>query len=90
MFGPDITPDSPPEKQPAIGIIGMGAMGAMYAKCLSKGGWKRCARSESVSSRLIQTGFRRIYVCDQPSKYEEIKAKYDGRLSNVLLGFLRD
>ncbi|KAH9952021.1 Prephenate dehydrogenase [Amylocystis lapponica] len=60
MFSTEVTPDLPLEQQPAIGIIGMGSMGGMYARYLSAAGWKR------------------IYVCDQPSRYEEIKAKYEG------------
>ncbi|KAJ6624502.1 hypothetical protein B0H10DRAFT_2006213 [Mycena sp. CBHHK59/15] len=53
-----ISPDSPIEEQPTIGLIGMGAMGRMYAKYLSKAGWKK------------------IHVCDQPTKYEALKAEY--------------
>ncbi|KAJ7112434.1 hypothetical protein C8R43DRAFT_1091499 [Mycena crocata] len=37
----DISPTSPVEEQPTIGLIGMGAMGRMYAKYLSKAGWKK-------------------------------------------------
>lgn len=36
-----VTPDMPEEAQPSIGLIGMGAMGSMYAKYLSSGGWKK-------------------------------------------------
>ncbi|KAE9400592.1 putative TYR1-prephenate dehydrogenase [Gymnopus androsaceus JB14] len=52
------SPDDPYEEQPTLGLIGMGAMGKMYAKYLSKAGWKK------------------IYVCDKPSKYEELKELY--------------
>ena len=38
---PNVTPDAPAAEQPVLGIIGMGAMGKMYAKNLSKAGWKR-------------------------------------------------
>lgn len=41
----DVTPQSPVEEQPVIGLIGMGAMGAMYAKQLANAGWKKCALS---------------------------------------------
>ncbi|KAL1723682.1 hypothetical protein EV715DRAFT_245150 [Schizophyllum commune] len=41
MVRADVTPESPAEEQPIIGLIGMGAMGKMYAKFLSEGGWKR-------------------------------------------------
>ncbi|KAH9852756.1 Prephenate dehydrogenase [Lenzites betulinus] len=55
-----VTPDSPVEEQPAIGLIGMGAMGNMYARYLSMAGWKK------------------IYICDLPSKYESLKTQYEG------------
>ena len=38
----DVTPNDPKEEQPVIGLIGMGAMGKMYAEHLSRAGWKRC------------------------------------------------
>ncbi|KAH7929055.1 Prephenate dehydrogenase [Leucogyrophana mollusca] len=37
----DIAPTDPVDQQPTIGLIGMGAMGAMYAKHLSDAGWKK-------------------------------------------------
>jgi hypothetical protein len=40
-FPPDVSPASPVEVQPTIGLIGMGAMGRMYAKYLSQAGWKK-------------------------------------------------
>ncbi|KAL4244874.1 Prephenate dehydrogenase [NADP(+)] [Abortiporus biennis] len=60
MVRPDVTPNDPIEDQPAIGLIGMGGMGTMYAKYLSEAGWKK------------------IYVCDLPNKYDSLKAKYAG------------
>ncbi|KAF8517177.1 Prephenate dehydrogenase [Hysterangium stoloniferum] len=36
-----ITPSLPSDDQPAIGIIGMGCMGKMYARRLSEAGWKK-------------------------------------------------
>ncbi|KIY43209.1 Prephenate dehydrogenase [Fistulina hepatica ATCC 64428] len=36
-----ISPQSPLDEQPTIGLIGMGAMGKMYAKYLSEAGWKK-------------------------------------------------
>ncbi|KAF9529948.1 prephenate dehydrogenase [Crepidotus variabilis] len=36
---PNVTPNSPREVQPTIGLIGMGAMGRMYAKYLGEAGW---------------------------------------------------
>lgn len=41
MISPDVTPDAPLEAQPTLGLIGMGAMGSMYAKFLSAAGWKK-------------------------------------------------
>jgi hypothetical protein len=41
MPPPDVSPDSPIDEQPTIGLIGMGTMGAMYAKYLSEAGWKK-------------------------------------------------
>lgn len=40
----NVSPESPVEKQPVIGLIGMGAMGRMYAKVLAEAGWQRCDR----------------------------------------------
>ncbi|KAG9313707.1 prephenate dehydrogenase [Chiua virens] len=37
----DVTPNHPIDQQPTIGLIGMGAMGAMYARHLSDAGWKK-------------------------------------------------
>lgn len=37
----DITPQSPVEEQPVIGLIGMGAMGTMYAQQLADAGWEK-------------------------------------------------
>ncbi|KZT09557.1 Prephenate dehydrogenase [Laetiporus sulphureus 93-53] len=67
MIRPSVSTDSPIEEQPAIGVIGMGAMGTMYAHYLALGGWKK------------------IYVCDQPSGYEALKAKYEGHESITVL-----
>lgn len=41
MVRTNISPNDPAEEHPTIGLIGMGAMGAMYAKHLSKAGWKK-------------------------------------------------
>jgi len=41
MVNSDVTPLSPIGEQPTIGLIGMGAMGRMYAKYLSEAGWKK-------------------------------------------------
>ncbi|KAF8624194.1 hypothetical protein AX17_007183 [Amanita inopinata Kibby_2008] len=57
---PNVTPNAPLDEQPAIGLIGMGLMGRLYARVLSNAGWKK------------------IYVCDLPSKYEDLKHEYAG------------
>jgi len=38
---PEVFPSSLPEVQPTIGLIGMGAMGKMYARRFSEAGWSR-------------------------------------------------
>ena len=38
---PDVSPSSPRDEQPTIGLIGMGAMGRMYAKYFNEAGWKK-------------------------------------------------
>jgi hypothetical protein len=37
----DTNPTDPVSAQPTIGLIGMGAMGKMYANHLAKAGWKK-------------------------------------------------
>ena len=46
---PDVTPHDPIEEQPAIGLIGMGGMGTMYAKHLSAAGWQKYVTSFFIS-----------------------------------------
>ncbi|KAF5378355.1 hypothetical protein D9615_008748 [Tricholomella constricta] len=41
MIDPNVSPSSPRDAQPTIGLIGMGAMGRMYAKYLSEAGWQK-------------------------------------------------
>lgn len=41
MIRSDVTPQDPIDEQPAIGLIGMGGMGTMYAKSLASAGWKK-------------------------------------------------
>lgn len=41
MVKSNVYPQDPIEDQPAIGLIGMGGMGNMYAKYLSAAGWKK-------------------------------------------------
>ncbi|KAF8954494.1 hypothetical protein BDZ97DRAFT_1707665 [Flammula alnicola] len=55
---PNVTPSSPVEDQPTIGLIGMGGMGRMYAHALCLAGWKK------------------IYVCDLPEKFSQLKEDY--------------
>ncbi|KAF5350762.1 hypothetical protein D9758_010367 [Tetrapyrgos nigripes] len=40
-FSATLSPNDPAELQPTIGIIGMGAMGRMYANLWSTAGWKK-------------------------------------------------
>lgn len=40
-LSPAVTPSSPTESQPTIGLIGMGAMGRMYAQRLGAAGWRK-------------------------------------------------
>jgi prephenate dehydrogenase (NADP+) len=54
MVNSDVTPLSPIGEQPTIGLIGMGAMGRMYAKYLSEAGWKKCARALPISITLLR------------------------------------
>ncbi|THH12662.1 hypothetical protein EW146_g7491 [Bondarzewia mesenterica] len=49
MVRPDVTPDAPVEEQPTIGLIGMGAMGKIYAKYLLDGGWKKIHVCDQMS-----------------------------------------
>lgn len=39
---PHVTTSSLLRDQPTIGLIGMGAMGRMYANRLSDAGWRKC------------------------------------------------
>ena len=41
---PDVSTSSPLSDQPTIGLIGMGAMGKMYAKRLSDAGWRKVSK----------------------------------------------
>jgi len=50
MICPDVSPNPPAHEQPTIGLIGMGAMGCMYAKLLSQAHWKQCVFSPPLSS----------------------------------------
>ena len=81
MVRADVTPESPAEEQPIIGLIGMGAMGKMYAKFLSEGGWKRLDPQLGVIPALLID--RRIHVCDVPDKYESLKSRQASRCKKV-------
>ncbi|EIN09383.1 prephenate dehydrogenase [Punctularia strigosozonata HHB-11173 SS5] len=62
----DPEPSDPPDLQPTIGLIGMGAMGKMYAHFLSAAGWKKihvCDRPPHYESlRLAYDGVPGITV----------------------------
>ena len=53
MVRPDVTPDAPIDEQPAIGLIGMGAMGNLYAKCLSAAGWKKWVDEACIGAAML-------------------------------------
>jgi prephenate dehydrogenase (NADP+) len=46
----NVSPSDPVDQHPVIGLIGMGAMGKMYVKHLSAGGWNKYAVSHSLIS----------------------------------------
>jgi len=80
MIRTNVSPNDPPEEHPAIGLIGMGAMGAMYARELSKAGWKKSKPFVYLpaSSPNILFFSHRISVCDLPEKYDSLKLQYKG------------
>ncbi|KZT55286.1 Prephenate dehydrogenase [Calocera cornea HHB12733] len=50
MASYEVSPSIPPEKQPSIGLIGMGEMGRMYCRRFSSAGWAHiyvCDRPEN-------------------------------------------
>ncbi|KAF9474430.1 NAD(P)-binding protein [Pholiota conissans] len=67
---PNVSPSTPAEKQPTIGLIGMGAMGRMYAQALCLAGWKKihvCDRPERFEQ--LQKDYQ-----DKPS----VRVMHDG------------
>ncbi|KAI5118747.1 hypothetical protein M0805_008147 [Coniferiporia weirii] len=53
----DVTPVAPADEQPVIGLIGMGEMGRMYARHLSRAGWKKihvCDRPEKYEQLVLE------------------------------------
>jgi hypothetical protein len=85
MFHPRVSPSFLQQDQPVIGIIGMGAMGNMYAKLFSAAGWKRSvafhhSRSPPYdpSQHKTHPPTRRVHICDKPEKYEQLKLRFDG------------
>ncbi len=79
---PNVSPSDPVENQPAIGLIGMGMMGSMYARHFSRTGWKKSVSSHIKSDipRANRPFVIRIFVCDIPSNYDALKETYKGRL----------
>ena len=61
--GPNVSPSSPLEEQPTIGLIGMGAMGKMYALALCRAGWKKCVGESSFSPRGRFTEAHAGFMC---------------------------
>ena len=79
MFPIDVSPNHPLEQQPTIGLIGMGAMGTMYAKHLSDAGWKKYVSSSHPRLCHADTPVaQRISVCDLPEKFESLRRTYKG------------
>ncbi|KAG1752284.1 uncharacterized protein EDB91DRAFT_1101562 [Suillus paluster] len=57
MLRTNLSPNDPVDQHPTIGLIGMGAMGAMYATHLSNAGWKKisvCDIPEKFDSLKLQ------------------------------------
>ena len=73
----DVSPNHPIDQQPTIGLIGMGAMGTMYAKHLSNAGWKKYVLL-FLFLPVNDIVAHRISVCDLPEKYESLKLTYKG------------
>ena len=78
-ISPNVTTSSPLNDQPTIGLIGMGAMGKMYANRLSDAGWRKCVDCSCIERRLLSHSFR-IHVCDTPDKFQSLKQDYAGRM----------
>jgi len=78
-----VIPDAPIHAQPIIGLIGMGAMGYMYAKLMSQDGWKKPV-STSIDDVLTFLRAPRILVCDLPEKYEKLKIDFSSTLLSLL------
>lgn len=78
-LSPSVTPFSPTECQPTIGLIGMGAMGRMYAQRLGAAGWRRFVDFfDCLVKGSNEPSLARIHVCDLPEKYEQLKRDYEG------------
>ncbi len=82
MANPNVTPASPIDEQPTIGLIGMGEMGKMYARHLSAAGWKK---SVSNTYSVLLTVDSRIHVCDLPQKYEALQRELAGESIRPLI-----
>jgi prephenate dehydrogenase (NADP+) len=77
---PNASPSLLPKDQPTIGLIGMGAMGQMYATCLGQAGWRRYVQIHVKKILQPFEGISRIHVCDRPEKFDQLKLDYAGRL----------
>jgi prephenate dehydrogenase (NADP+) len=51
-------------------FIGLGDMGRLYARLISKAGWKYEVASNRANSR--------VNACDRPEKFEQIKKDFEG------------
>ncbi|KZP01846.1 Prephenate dehydrogenase [Calocera viscosa TUFC12733] len=98
MASYDVSPSAPPDKQPAIGLIGMGEMGRMYCRRFSDAGWAHinvCDRQENFEK--LQEDLKGMDVCmenrlhrsHELSDLSGVKVFRDGhlvsRLSDIII-----
>ncbi|KAI6044383.1 hypothetical protein EDC04DRAFT_2642146 [Pisolithus marmoratus] len=78
MIRVDAKPSDPIEEQPTIGLIGMGAMGTMYAKHFTEAGWKKisvCDRPEKFES--LKLTYQADIIHKVVSQYGPCKPKFN-------------
>jgi prephenate dehydrogenase (NADP+) len=63
----------------AVGIIGMGDMGKMYARRIAAAGWRCVPRVYFRGLWNLTNSVSRVNACDRPDKYESLKAEFAGR-----------
>ena len=75
------TPNMPADRQPVIGMIGMGEMGKMYARVLAGAGWKRFVSFHTNLLLVLTRRACRIHVCDLPQNEAKLREEMKGALS---------